>query len=142
MIKPGHENFTFKGEDGNLITVENIPSAEVDALRKSLNLSTRKEALELWCFDHDKMPNAEAEALTAKARANGAGIRNTAGKKRKAPTRKPDETKRALIKHLAEALADTSADTIIVENVERLITFSIGDDTYKLTLSKNRKSAN
>lgn len=142
MPKLGCENYTFKNEQGEMITIKDIPSAEVRALSRNLNISHR-EALELWCFDHDKIGNAEADALTAKAKASGAGMRASGDKKRKAPTRKPDDVKRALIVHFAEALgAFEGVDTVNVEKIERLITFSIGDDSYKLTLSKDRKPKN
>ena len=83
--------------------------------------------------------------LTEKAKANGV---NTAGraqgekKPRKAPKRKPDETKRELIRLLADLLMETeepAIENVEVTNIERMIAFSIGDDKYELTLSKKRK---
>ena len=79
---------------------------------------------------------------------NGAGRQVADGKKkRKAPVRKPDETKRALIRELNDFLSSLGNDDgplnmihdIEVTNIERVIAFSIGDDKYELTLSKKRK---
>lgn len=109
--------------------------------KSSLKLST-KEAIELWMFDHDYVGNEEADALTEKAKASGAGVRAKGSTKRKAPTRKPDETKRALIAYLKECVEgaeDIDIDNVEVTNIERVIAFSIGDDKYELTLSKKRK---
>lgn len=151
------ESYTYKDEFGKINTIENIPSAEVDVVLANMRLldsgATRIDALELWCFDHDKIGNAEADALTAKAKANGAGVRGKSSGKRKAPQRKPDYVKRAIVADLAEhvqsgVLADALASNadchdavsnVNVDNIERIVSFSIGGDTYTLTLAKKRK---
>lgn len=154
------ENYTYKDEFGEIHTVTGIPSAEVDKVYANLksmdSKATRLEALELWCFDNDKIGNAEADALTAKAKASGTMTRNSSGKKRKAPQRKPDMVKRALINdivaHLQSGIVDDSlascancsngVDNVNIDNVERIISFSIGEDSYTLTLAKKRKPKN
>ena len=115
-----------------------IPNEWISSQRSNLGISV-KEAIDLWLFDHDYTTNAEAEALTAKA-GNG-GMRVQGEKKpRKAPVRKPDEIKRALIAALAEFMqSQEGVKDAQVTNIERVIAFSIGDDNYELTLSKKRK---
>lgn len=131
---------------GREITIDNVPMTEVRKLMKSLGLNL-KEAADLWCYDNGKVGNKEAEELTSKAKENGVnGSRapRKTGAKRKAPVRQPDEEKRMIVAALAEALKNDvdGIGDINVENIERLITFSLGDNTFKLTLSKDRKPKN
>ena len=139
-------HITKDPKTGRDITIDNVPMVEVRKLMKSLNLSM-KEAADLWCYDNGKIGNAEAEKLTAKAKESGAArpkVSTKSGAKRKAPVRQPDEEKRKIVSVLAKALeAEVEGiGNINVENVERLITFSLGDNTFKLTLSKDRKPKN
>lgn len=52
--------------------------------------------------------------------------------------RKEDATKRKLIQILAAAL-DGKAEDLNITNVERMISFHIGDEAFELTLIKKRK---
>ena len=106
---------------------------------------TVKETIERYLSDEGYVVDDTVAELTAKAKANGM---NTAGrasgekKPRKAPVRKPDLVKRAIISALAEFLEDTNVGDIKdlqITNVERMIAFSIGEDKYEITLSKKRK---
>lgn len=134
---------TFINADGKPKTVT-IPD-EVLAQGRKERLSV-SETIERFLSDEGYIVNDTVAELTGKAKANGV---NGAGrqssdtkKKRKAPVRKPDETKRALIRLLESALAqdiEHGVRDIQVTNIERMITFSIGDDKYELTLSKKRK---
>lgn len=118
--------------------VVDIPDQWLAAQRSNLGI-TMREAIDLWLFDHDYVFNEEAEKLTAKA-GNG-GMRVQGEKKpRKAPTRKPDEIKRAVIAALGEFIAQQEGvKDVSVTNIERVIAFAIGEDNYELTLSKKRK---
>lgn len=135
---------TFIAADGKSKTV-NIPD-EVLAQGRKERL-TVKETIERFLSDEGYIVDPTVEALTEKAKANkvnGAGRQQGEKKKRKAPVRKPDETKRALIVLLNEMLHDVPAsdigvDSVEVTNIERMIAFSIGDDKYEITLSKKRK---
>lgn len=77
-----------------------------------------------------------------------AGIRNV--KKKKGPTaykfdkreRKPNATKGGIIAELAKFLTARSAfdiQNLIITNKERQIAFSIGEDSFELTLVQKRK---
>lgn len=130
-----------------------------EGTEKTVNISDevltqgRKEGLsvtgtiERYLSDEGYVVNETVAELTQKAKANGvnnAGRASGSKTKRKAPTRKPDETKRALIVLLNEMLHDVPAanlgvDSVEVTNIERMIAFSIGDDKYEITLSKKRK---
>ena len=131
--------FTYKGKDKTI----SIPDEVIAQGRKEgLNPT---ESIERYLSDEGFIVDETVAELTAKAKGNGV---NTAGhvqstKKRKAPTRKPDETKRALIVALDNFICNyNGTDNIRVTNVERVIAFSIGDDNYELTLSKKRKPKN
>lgn len=79
--------------------------------------------------------------LTAKAKAAGTGAKATGERKeRKAPVRKPDEVKRALITALATfiAEADPHVKNVEITNIERMIAFDFGNEKFELTLVKKR----
>ena len=142
--------YTFTADNGKEKTVS-IPDDYIRTNKKNLGLTT-KEAIELWLFDNDYIENAEADALTQKAK--GANVRvggaASAGK-RKTPVRKPDYTKRTLISEIKNSLEGLVLDVegagsgsievsnISIPNLERVVRFELGDDTYELTLSKKRK---
>lgn len=139
---------TFIAADGKPKTV-NIPD-EVLAQGRKERLSV-SETIERYLSDEGYVVNDTVAELTTKAKAagvNGAGRQSADNKKpRKAPQRKPDETKRALIRELNDCLSSLGETdsplnmihSIEVTNVERMIAFSIGDDKYEVTLSKKRK---
>lgn len=145
--------YTFTADNGKEKTVS-IPDDYIRTNKKNLGLTT-KEAIELWLFDNDYIENAEADALTQAALASkGANVRvggaASAGK-RKASVRKPDYTKRTLISEIKNSLEGLVLDVegagsgsievsnISIPNLERVVRFELGDDTYELTLSKKRK---
>lgn len=138
--------YTFTADNGKEKTVS-IPDDYIRTNKKNLGLTT-KEAIELWLFDNDYIENAEADALTQKAK--GVTSTNKVGGKssRKAPVRKPDYTKRTLISEIKNSLEGLALDAgpgsievsnISIPNIERVVRFQLGDDTYELTLSKKRK---
>lgn len=131
--------YTFTTAEGAEKTV-NIKD-EVLAQGKREGLSMR-ETIDRFLSDEGYIVDPTVAALTNKAKE--AGVNNagrTSSGKRKAPTRKPDETKRMLIAGLSKYMAEAYAEVkdVQVTNIERIIAFSIGDDKYELTLSKKRK---
>lgn len=132
---------TFTTADGKSKTV-NIPDEVLLQGRKE-RLSV-KETIERYLSDEGYIVDPTVEELTEKAKANkvnGAGRQTADGKKkRKPPTRKPDETKRMLIAALENCLSSLgNTENVEVTNIERMIAFSIGEDKYEVTLSKKRK---
>lgn len=140
--------YTFTADNGKEKTVS-IPDDYIRVNKKNLGLTT-KEAIDLWLFDNDYIDNAEADALTQAVVANK-GHRVGGGSKRKAPVRKPDYIKRTLISEIKNSLEglvlnaesegynSIEVSDISIPNVERVVRFQLGDDTYELTLSKKRK---
>lgn len=93
----------------------------------------------MYLSDEGYISNDVVEELNAKAKSAkvGAGAER---KQRKAPTRKPDEIKRAMIAALAEFVgSQDNVENCEVTNIERIIAFSIADDNYELVLQKKRK---
>lgn len=128
--------YTFITETGTEKTI-NIPDSVFVQGRKE-GLSQR-ETIDRYLSDEGYIIDPTVAELTEKAKANGTGLKARTGK-RKAPTRKPDEVKRALIVALNDFLCDyTGTKDVMVTNIERIIAFRIGDDNYELTLSKKRK---
>lgn len=128
--------YTFTTETGTEKTI-NIPdSVFVQGRKEGL---TNRETIDRYLSDEGYIVDPIVAELTEKAKANGTGLKARTGK-RKAPTRKPDETKRALIVALNDFLCDyVGTKDVTVTNIERIIAFRIGDDNYELTLSKKRK---
>lgn len=131
------ENYSYKDEHGEIHTITNIPTDEVNALQRSLRIS-HLEALDLWCCDNDKKTNPIQEALNAKAKGAGTGAKGA----RKTRNVKPDETKLSLISYLSSSLGEYAAiGDVRVTNAQGEIVFNVGDDEFKLKLSKSRKKA-
>ena len=129
--------YTFTDDSGKQKTVA-IPDDYISKSKKDLGLST-KEALDMYLADEGYITNPVVAELTAKAKANGVG---GATKSRKAPKRKEDPIKRSLIKAIESFVNEYdggAADSVAVVNPERIVSFTLGNDTYELTLSKKRK---
>lgn len=117
-----------------------IPDAYIEKQMKALDIS-RQEAVELYLSDEMIVRDEQVAELTAKAKAAHVGAKATGeAKERKAPVRKPDELKRALVLALFDFIAgqDGVADAQIT-NVERMIAFDFGNEKFELTLTKKRK---
>ena len=120
----------------------NVPDEELDKLVDQLDISL-SEAIELWLTDNDLEINEEQEELDKKAKASRitATIHEAKAekpKKERKVVRKEDSTKEGIIKALAEKLEELATD-VKIENVGKLITFRLGDDTFKLDLIRQRK---
>ena len=121
----------------------------IQSTMKTLDL-TREEALEMWCDDHDiDMGKAkefdldpEKQKVVKQMTKAGGKARATESKPRE---RKPNEEKREIIKYLAYSLGECDkfgenfAESVETVNVEREITFKIGEHAYSLTLTLHRK---
>lgn len=126
--------YTFTDKDGKQRTV-NIPDEDIRRSKSALGLSN-KEAIDMWLVDEGYLSDPVVEELNAKAKVNGVG----AGIKKRTTRRKEDPVKRALIASLFDYIQEYAGiANAAVRNPERIISFSLGDDTYEITLSKKRK---
>lgn len=119
----------------------------IQSTMKTLDL-TREEALEMWCDDHDiDMGKAkefdldpEKQKVVKQMTKAGGKARATESKPRE---RKPNEEKRTILTWLDDLFKTLSVDGMVsdveIANVEREITFKIGENAYSLTLTLHRK---
>lgn len=127
--------YNFKGKEIN------IPDDEVQKLMETLEL-TEQEAIDTWLDDNDYTTNEEVERLTKKAKENKADklvVRSKAENQKATRERKPNETKALIIAEIYQKLAEIEGiSNIKVENKEKLITFSLNNNNYKLDLIQKR----
>lgn len=119
-------------------------TAEVENLMKLLDI-TEEEALEMIEDDKridkgEKLFELSAEQKkVAKKMKNSTRAVDAYGKTR-TRERKENPTKRMVIELLVECLRNSGeVDNIDVENAEKIINFTIGENTYKLDLIQRRK---
>ena len=129
----------YKLDNGKQV---DIPDNELDKLVDKLNLSLA-EAIELWLEDNDFQVNEEQEELDNKAKKERitATIHEAKAdkpRKERKVVRKEDSTKEGIIKALAERLEELATE-VKIENIGKLITFKLGDDSFKLDLIRQRK---
>ena len=128
--------------------VLNIPDDFIQNAMKNLSID-EGEAIQLWLEDNDFEVNEEQMALDAKAKANvkvSTLVKARAADPSKKKTqrervKKEDPTKEGVIAALAKALPElANAENVTIVNAGKLITFTIGEDTYKLDLVRQRKA--
>lgn len=120
--------------------VINIPNTELNKLQGLLRIS-RSEAINVWLSDNDYIEVAEIEELTAKAKENKVSHNARAEYKPKTQRErvvKADPTKEGIISAIAEMLPTLNAENVVIANKGKLITFTIGEDNYKLDLIRQR----
>ena len=108
---------------------------EIQKMMDKLDL-TREEAIQLL---HDDAEDVSVE-LTAEQKAVEKEMRQADRKQETTPRkreRKPDESKRAILQQIINALEKDVEITVI--NPEREIEFTFLGERYRLTLSKPRK---
>lgn len=120
----------------------NIPDNEIKNLMKTLDL-TEQEAIDTWLDDNDYTTNEQVEELTKKAKANGTTkikARANVENKKTERERKENPTKALIIAELFEKLQQIdNISQLKVENKEKLITFNLNGNDYKLDLVQKRQ---
>lgn len=123
--------------------VVKIPQKEIDNLMKTLEL-TEQEAIQTWLDDNDYTTNEVVEELTKKAKENKTTLINKAREnvenKKTTRERKENPTKALIIAEIFNKLAEIEGiSQLKVENKEKLVTFSLNGNEYKLDLVQKRK---
>ena len=133
----------------SLYTLENgrtvrVPNEAIERNMAILKIS-KQEAVDLWLYDEGYIDNEEADALTAKAKDNRvtATVHKAKSTEYKQKTQKErvakaDPTKEGIISAIAEMLPSVNAENVVIANKGKLITFSMGADSYKLDLIRQR----
>ena len=124
--------------------VVKIPQKEIDNLMKTLEL-TEQEAIQTWLDDNDYTTNEVVEELTKKAKDNKTTLINKAREnvenKKTIRERKENPTKALIIAEIFNKLAEIEGiSQLKVENKEKLVTFSLNGNEYKIDLIQKRKS--
>jgi chemotaxis signal transduction protein len=122
--------------------VVKIPQKEIDNLMKTLEL-TEQEAIQTWLDDNDYTTNEVVEELTKKAKDNKTTLINKARvnvkNKKITRERKENPTKALIIAEIFNKLTEIEGiSQLKVENKEKLVTFSLNDNEYKLDLVQKR----
>lgn len=124
--------------------VINIPDAEIQANMKHLEL-TEAEAIQVWLEDNEYIENEEQNALCKKAKDNRVTAtvhKAKAEKTERKPIereRKANPTKENIIAAVAKILPELGAVNIKIENIGKIITFSLENEDFKLDLVQKRK---
>lgn len=122
--------------------VVKIPQKEIDNLMKTLEL-TEQEAIQTWLDDNDYTTNEVVEELTKKAKDNKTTLINKAREnvenKKTIRERRENPTKALIIAEIFNKLAEIEGiSQLKVENKEKLVTFSLNGNEYKLDLVQKR----
>ena len=118
----------------------------IKSTMKALDL-TREEAIEMWMDDHDiDQGKAKDFDLDPEKQKVVKEMKKAGGKARAKETkpreRKPNDEKRTIIQDLNGFLVDNCQNyinSVEIANIEREITFKIGENDYSLTLTCHRK---
>ena len=120
-----------------------IPDKETEKNMKILEIS-KDEAILLYLEDEGYIENAEQEALCKKAKENVKvstlvkARDDVKPKTQKERVKKDDPTKEMIIAEIAGFLPTIAENIQVVDN-RKIITFCIGEDTYKIDLTRTRK---
>lgn len=119
-----------------------IPDDELNHYMKSMGLS-KDEAIQVWLEDEGYIDNEEQNALEKKAKDNRITAtihqaKSFTQKTQRERVKKEDPTKAEIIKATAEMLKSMATD-VTITNETKVITFKIGNDTYKFDLIRNRR---
>lgn len=120
-----------------------IPDDTIKKYTQCFGVS-EEEAQIIYLEEEGYISNEEQEALERKAKENRitATIHQAKAeykpKTQRERVKKPDPTKEGIITAIAEMLPDLNADNVVIVNAGKIITFTIGSDTYKLDLIRQR----
>ena len=134
--------------DGKVVVITLEDGREVKASTKYLENMVKnldidmEEAVLTWLEDEEYLINEEQEELNKATKGTRVGsVVGAKAKKQKTQkerAKKENPTKEMIIEEIAKVLPNF-AENIVVENAGKLITFSIGEDEFKLDLVQRRK---
>ena len=130
-------NYNFNGKNIR------IPDVDIERSMKTLDL-TKEEAIQVWLEDEGYLENEEQEELCKKAKENRitATIHEASAinkkKTQRERVRKENPTKEMVIAEIAKILPNF-AENVQVLNIGKLISFTIGENTYEIDLKQKRK---
>ena len=120
-----------------------IKEQEVEKIAAGLGI-TNQEAVQVWLEDNEYLENAEQVQLDAKAKSNRitATIHQAKSISTKKTQRervlKDDPAKENIIRCIKELLEEKGCEKVEILNKTKLISFTLGGDTFKLDLIRQR----
>ena len=120
-----------------------INEQEVEKIAAGLGIS-KQEAVQVWLEDNEYLENAEQVQLDTKAKSNRitATIHQAKAINTKKTQRervlKDDPTKENLIKCIKVLLEGKGCEKVEIVNKTKLISFTLGGETFKLDLIRQR----
>ena len=124
-----------------LVNGVTISDEWIDKQCELLDISIQ-EAVDMYLADNGVVENSEQNELDTKAKKIKINHGATESKERKKVERKrePNETKRAIISSLINAINEIEGvENAKITNVEKYIDFAIGDRTFTINLVEHRK---
>jgi hypothetical protein len=124
-----------------LVNGVTISDEWIDKQCELLDISIQ-EAVDMYLADNGVVENSEQNELDTKAKKVKINHGATESKERKKVERKrePNETKRAIISSLINAINEIEGvENAKITNVEKYIDFAIGDRTFTINLVEHRK---
>lgn len=124
-----------------LVNGVTISDKWIDKQCELLDISIQ-EAVDMYLADNGVVENSEQNELDTKAKKVKINHGATESKERKKVERKrePNETKRAIISSLINAVNEIEGvENAKITNVEKYIDFAIGDRTFTINLVEHRK---
>lgn len=124
-----------------LVNGVTISDEWIDKQCELLDISIQ-EAVDMYLADNGMVENSEQNELDTKAKKVKINHGATESKERKKVERKrePNETKRAIISSLINAVNEIEGvENAKITNVEKYIDFAIGDRTFTINLVEHRK---
>ena len=128
--------------------VVKVATEFIEKMMKNLDID-KEEAVLTWLEDEEYLVNDEQEELTNQAKVNksvkviDAKTAEVKPEKKTAKerVRKENPTKEMVISEIAKLLPNF-AENVNIENAGKLITFTIGEDEFKIDLVQKRKKKN
>ena len=120
-----------------------IKEQEVEKIAAGLGI-TNQEAIQVWLEDNGYLENAEQVQLDTKAKSNRitATIHQAKAINTKKTQRervlKDDPTKESIISCIKALLEEKGCEKVEILNKSKLISFTLGGDTFKLDLIRQR----
>lgn len=131
-------------ENGKTVKVS---SKYINRMVENLDIDI-EEAILTWLEDEEYLTNDEQNELTLQAKENKSikvidakNEKLLEKKTQKERVRKENPTKEKVIAEIANLLPQF-AENIVIENKGKIITFSIGEDEFKLDLIQKRRKKN
>lgn len=124
-----------------LVNGVTISNEWIDKQCELLDISIQ-EAVDMYLADNGVVENSEQNELDTKAKKVKINHGATESKERKKVERKrePNETKRAIISSLINAINEIEGvENAKITNIEKYIDFAIGDRTFTINLVEHRK---